>query len=271
MQAAKSGLLSELPNGQYCITPAGRESISSMDSLQAGSIPFTTGRTSIGANVSTPPRSAGVVVGGTTDNSIGAGTAPTSTNEKNSTHRTRDLFKDLESPPPEERLETAFQEIQTALVADLLRRVKAASPAFFEDLVVDLLHKMGYGDVADRGARTRDGGIDGTINEDLLGLARISVQAKRWQQNVGGPILREFVGALQDKKGAPKGVFITTSGFTKDAIDYVQGISQRVVLIDGMKLAHLMVDHGVGVSQMRTYPVCRPDNDYFDEVLPSTA
>lgn len=140
------------------------------------------------------------------------------------------------------------------------------SPAFFEQLVVDLLLAMGYGgsrrDAGQAVGKTADGGIDGIIKEDRLGLDAVYIQAKRWEGNVGSPVVRDFVGSLVGH-AANKGVLITTSRFTKDAIDYAQRIPQKVVLIDGPMLAGLMVDFGVGVSDVATYAVKRLDADYF--------
>ena len=142
------------------------------------------------------------------------------------------------------------------------------SPAFFEKLVVDLLVALGYGgsrkDAGEAVGRTGDDGIDGVIKEDRLGLDIVYIQAKRWQRTVGRPEVQSFAGSLEGKR-ARKGVFITTSQFTKDAIDYVGRIEKKIVLIDGPTLARLMVEHGVGVAEAATYSVRRIDLDYFDE------
>ena len=147
---------------------------------------------------------------------------------------------------------------------DLLKQIKANSPAFFENLVIDLLVKMGYGgsrEDAQAVGRSGDGGIDGVINQDRLGLGVVYVQAKRWKGNVGSPQIAGFAGALAGK-GANKGIFITTSNFTKDARDFVaQGF--KIILIDGKRLAQLMIDHNVGVSTVKTYEIKRVDSDYF--------
>jgi restriction system protein len=146
--------------------------------------------------------------------------------------------------------------------------VKAASPSFFERLVVELLVRMGYGgSLRDAGAavgRSGDGGIDGIIKEDRLGLDLIYVQAKRWDGTVGRPEIQKFAGALQGHR-ARKGVFITTSAFSADASDYVSRIDSKIVLIDGATLAKLMIDHDVGVSTTRSYELKRIDLDYFAE------
>jgi restriction system protein len=169
---------------------------------------------------------------------------------------------------PEEALEFAHQSIRQSLAQELLSRILSCSPRFFEDLVVELLVAMGYGgsrrDAGERVGQSGDGGIDGIIKEDRLGLDTIYIQAKRWQGNVGRPEIQKFVGALQGQR-ARKGVFITTSAFTADAIDYASRIDTKVVLIDGQHLANLMMDFDVGVSVAATYAVKRIDSDYFEE------
>ncbi|MEJ7592150.1 MAG: restriction endonuclease [Planctomycetaceae bacterium] len=145
--------------------------------------------------------------------------------------------------------------------------MKSLSPTFFEHLVLDLMLKMGYGGSRDEsGLVTNPGadeGIDGIINEDQLGLDVIYLQAKRWENSVGRPEIQRFVGALHGRR-AKKGVFLTTSTFTQDARDYVATIDPKVVLIDGLKLAQLMIDFGVGVSRSQIYEIKRIDSDYFD-------
>lgn len=169
---------------------------------------------------------------------------------------------------PEEHLEYGHQRIREQLAADLLQKVKDASPAFFEKLVVELLLTMGYGgsrqDAGKTVGRAGDGGIDGVINEDRLGLDVIYIQAKRWEGTVGRPEIQKFAGALQGQR-AKKGIFITTSGFTKEAEDYVAMIDSRIVLMNGARLANLMMDHGVGVTKVASYEVKRIDSDYFEE------
>lgn len=141
------------------------------------------------------------------------------------------------------------------------------SPAFFERLVVDLLRAMGYGGASTSAGRVTgksgDGGIDGIITEDKLGLDAVYLQAKRWSGNVGRPTVQEFAGAMQGHK-ADKGVIITTSEFTADARDYVRTISTRIVLIGGRQLVDLMIDHDVGVRIVETHVVRRVDGDYFE-------
>lgn len=169
---------------------------------------------------------------------------------------------------PEEALELAHQSLRLGLAQDILGRILSCSPAFFERLVVELLVKMGYGgsrrDAGERIGQSGDGGIDGIIKEDRLGLDTIYIQAKRWQGSVGRPEIQKFVGALQGQR-AKKGVFITTSSFTAEATDYASRIDTKVVLIDGKLLANLMMDFDVGVSVSASYTVKRIDSDYFEE------
>ncbi|RJP22731.1 MAG: restriction endonuclease [Deltaproteobacteria bacterium] len=173
-----------------------------------------------------------------------------------------------EQETPEETLERAYIGIREALAQDLLTRVSKLSPEFFERLVVELLVKMGYGgsrqDAGERIGQSGDGGIDGIIKEDRLGLDVIYIQAKRWQGSVGRPEIQKFVGALQGQR-ARKGVFITTSIFTPDAKDYASRIDSKVVLIDGPTLATYMIDFDLGVSAIASYSIKRIDSDYFEE------
>ena len=173
--------------------------------------------------------------------------------------------------PPEETIDVAYQEIRAGLADDLLEYVIKCSPAFFEKLVVDLLVAMGYGGTHENAARavgkSGDDGIDGIIDEDKLGLDSIYIQAKRYQRDskIGAHYLRDFIGALQGCK-ATKGVFLTTAGFTKDAVDFVSKVQSRVILIDGQKLANLMIDFSIGVSTRFHYEIKQLDTDYFGEV-----
>lgn len=173
--------------------------------------------------------------------------------------------------PPEESIEAAYQEIRAGLADDLLDYVLKCSPAFFEKLVVELLVSMGYGGSQENAARavgkSGDDGIDGIIDEDKLGLDSIYIQAKRYQRDakIGAHFVRDFIGALQGCK-ATKGVFLTTAGFTKDAVDFVSKVQSRVVLIDGQKLANLMIDYGIGVSIRMNYEIKQLDTDYFGEI-----
>jgi restriction system protein len=171
---------------------------------------------------------------------------------------------------PEEQIEAAHQAIESALRMQLLERVLQNSPAFFEQLIVDLLVAMGYGgshrNAAAQLGRSGDGGVDGVINEDRLGLDRVYVQAKRYAvgNTVGRPDVQGFVGSLVGL-GATKGVFVTTSSFSSQADDFVRHLSQRVILIDGRRLADLMIEHGVGVRTSRAIEFKRLDEDFFSE------
>jgi restriction system protein len=176
----------------------------------------------------------------------------------------------VEKQTPEETIGLAYQNIRQSLAQELIDTVRRLSPVFFERLVVELLVKMGYGgSIKDAGkaiGKTGDEGIDGTIKEDRLGLDIIYIQAKRWQAGnvVGRPELHKFVGALAGQ-GAKKGIFITTSTFTKEALDYTPKNETKIVLIDGVQLAQLMIDYNLGVSTQRVYEIKRLDNDYFEE------
>ncbi len=166
---------------------------------------------------------------------------------------------------PDDRLGQAVVELRSAVAAELLETLATASPSFFETIVLDLLHRMGYGaSRADllRVGGTGDGGIDGVISLDKLGLEKVYVQAKRWQSTVGRPEVQGFYGALAGQR-ANKGVFITTSGYTAQAIDFAKSV-ERIVLIDGNRLVELMMDHEVGVTA-RTVRIPKIDSDYFDE------
>lgn len=168
---------------------------------------------------------------------------------------------------PEEALDDAYGRLRSAMEAELLDKVREAPPDFFERLVVELLVGMGYGGSrADAGqaiGRSSDEGIDGIIKEDRLGLDAIYLQAKRWSATVGRPEIQKFAGALQGHR-ARKGVFITTSEFSREAEDYVSRIDSKIVLIDGRKLAALMFEHDVGVTKVGTYELKRIDGDYFE-------
>jgi len=171
---------------------------------------------------------------------------------------------------PEELLETSYQSIRKDLAQEILDKILNLSPAFFERLVVELLVKMGYGgSIQDAGraiGKSGDEGIDGTIKEDKLGLDVIYIQAKRWQPGnvVGRPEIHKFIGALVGQ-GAKKGIFLTTSSFTKDAIGFIPKSEMKIVLIDGMQLSQLMIDYNVGVTLQHQYEIKRIDNDYFEE------
>lgn len=183
----------------------------------------------------------------------------------------------LDSPPlpddgasetPEEMLARAGAQLRSALLAELFELVGGQSPEFFERLVVDLLVQMGYGgrreDAARHLGRSGDEGVDGVIQEDRLGLDEVYVQANRWADVVERPEIQKFVGALQGRR-ATKGVFITTSNFSTEAIDYAATVTPWIILIDGIRLADLMIDDGVGVGVVveQRYGVKRADRDYF--------
>lgn len=167
---------------------------------------------------------------------------------------------------PEERLEASYQALRKELVQALLQQIYNTSPAFFEQLVVDILVAMGYGgsrvDAGNAVGKSGDEGIDGIIKEDRLGLDIIYLQAKRWQNAVGRPDVQAFVGSLVGK-GASKGVMLTASRFTDDARQFVKHLQQKVVLIDGEELAGLMIDFNVGVATTMQYAVKKIDIDYF--------
>lgn len=179
-----------------------------------------------------------------------------------------DVMSEAQGPAaPEEALDAAVEQLEAQLRADVLERVKKLPPQQFERLVVDLLLAMGYGFDESSGHVTRytgDGGIDGLVHEDKLGLSSIFIQAKRYsEQNVGRPEVQQFLGALTGA-GAGKGVFITSSGFSREARDFVARLqNQKVVLIDGPQLARLMVEHDVGVATARTLAIKHVDSDYF--------
>jgi restriction system protein len=171
---------------------------------------------------------------------------------------------------PEELLEIAYLKIRKSLAQEIINKVIQLPPAFFEKLVVELLVKMGYGgSIKDDGkaiGKTNDEGIDGTIKEDKLGLDIIYIQAKRWQpgNSVGRPDIQKFVGALAGQ-GAKKGIFITTSSFTKDAIEYQPRNETKIVLIDGDQLSQMMIDYDLGVYQTNKYDIKKVDHDYFGD------
>jgi restriction system protein len=174
----------------------------------------------------------------------------------------------VETETPEEALEAAHVRMRAGLASELLPRVKAGSPQFFERLVVEVLLAMGYGgsrkDAGQAIGRSGDEGIDGVISEDRLGLDIVYLQAKKWEGTVGRPEIQRFVGALHGKR-AKKGVFITTGSFSSEAVSYVDHIDPKIVLIDGRRLAELMIDFDVGVNTAATYHLKRVDSDYFDD------
>ena len=187
--------------------------------------------------------------------------------KNNSTETAITEIETTEAKTPEEILETGYLNIRRTLAQDLLSKIKTCSPLFFENLVVELLVKMGYGgSLKDAGkaiGKSGDEGIDGIIKEDKLGLDVIYVQAKRWEGNVGRPEIQKFVGALAGQ-GAKKGIFITTSRYTPDAASYVPRNETKIVLIDGDQLAQLMIDYNLGVTTQITYEIKKMDTDYFE-------
>lgn len=189
--------------------------------------------------------------------------------------RTKTNEKPEASPPPspeaetpEEQLQSAHQRLCDDLATQLLAQINEMSFEFFEKLVLDLMLAMGYGGSReDSGSLTNAGadeGIDGIISEDQLGLESIYLQAKKWQNTVGRPEIHKFVGALHGRR-ARKGVFLTTSTFTRDAIEYAKTIDTKVVLIDGRRLAELMIKHDVGCNASQSFVVKKLDSDYFGE------
>jgi len=190
---------------------------------------------------------------------------------KDSRLRGNDLCvaRDTSNQIPEEALESLYQTLRQNLAADLLAKIKTVSPAFFEQVVVDVLVAMGYGGSQKNAAqilgRSGDGGVDGIIKEDKLGLDVIYIQAKRWENPVGRPEVQAFAGSLEGFR-AKKGVFMTTSRFTKEAREYVDKIASRIILIEGQQLAELMIDCNVGTSEDQHYIIKKLNSDYFEAV-----
>lgn len=178
------------------------------------------------------------------------------------------IEKYVESQTPEESIESAYLNIRQSLSDEILQTVKSCSPSFFETLVIDVLVKMGYGgtrkDAGKAIGKSGDGGIDGIINEDRLGLDVIYIQAKKWENSVGRPEIQKFAGALQGQR-AKKGIFITTSTFTKEAQEFASRIDSKITLLDGETLSQLMIDYNVGVNSVASYELKRIDSDYFIE------
>lgn len=192
-----------------------------------------------------------------------------SSSKKGSERATQiEVETDVQSTP-EELLEYSFNKLREELTIDLLTLIKTQTPAFFEKLVVDLLLKMGYGGSRKEAGqvlgRSGDGGIDGIIKEDKLGLDAIYVQAKKWENQVTISSVRDFAGSLMSKK-AKKGIMITTSDFPKSAHDFVANIELKVVLINGKELAELMIENGVGVATRNLFELKKIDHDYFEEI-----
>jgi restriction system protein len=187
---------------------------------------------------------------------------------KNESDGLTTTIKNDVSQTPEEAIESAYLSIRQSLSDEILQTVKNCSPAFFETLVIDVLVKMGYGgtrkDAGKAIGKSGDGGIDGIINEDRLGLDVIYIQAKKWENSVGRPEIQKFAGALQGQR-AKKGIFITTSEFTKEAKEFASNIESKIILIDGETLTQLMIDYNIGVNPIASYELKRIDSDYFVE------
>lgn len=188
--------------------------------------------------------------------------------KKSTSNKNDKKFDIVESDTPAEIIESAYQSLRNSIASDLLDTVRSCSPMFFERLVIDLLLKMGYGgsrlDAGKAIGRSGDNGIDGIIKEDKLGLDTIYIQAKRWDGTVSRPEIQKFAGALHGQRSR-KGIFITTSSFSKEAWEYASSIDIKIILIDGERLTQLMMDHGVGVSTSATYEIRKIDRDYFSE------
>lgn len=176
--------------------------------------------------------------------------------------------KSYEEKTPEDLLAEGYRKLYDDLASELLNIVKQSSPSFFEKLVVDLLVKMGYGgsrqDAGKAIGKSGDEGIDGIINEDKLGLDIVYIQAKKWENPVSRPEIQKFAGALAGQR-AKKGIFITTSTFSKSAFEYVSKIDSKIVLINGERLSKLMIENDVGVSKIASYDLKNIDSDYFTE------
>ena len=179
-----------------------------------------------------------------------------------------EIENSTEDLTPEESLEYSYQKLRDNTAQELINNIKSCTPEFFEKLVVNLLLNMGYGgsrrDAGEAIGKSGDGGIDGIIKEDKLGLDTIYIQAKRWENTVSRPEIQKFAGALQGQQ-AKKGVFITTSKFTNGAKTYASIIDSKVVLIDGERLSQLMINHDIGVSKIKSYDLKKIDTDYFSE------
>jgi len=180
----------------------------------------------------------------------------------------KSILEREEERTPEEALDSAYQNLKNELANDLLQQIKAGPPSLFEKIIVELLVEMGYGgsreDAGKAVGKTGDEGIDGIIKEDRLGLDIIYIQAKKWENTVGRPEIQKFAGALQGQR-ARKGIFITTSNFSREAYDYASRIESKIVLIDGDQLVQYMIDHNIAVSPIIKYEIKRIDLDYFTE------
>jgi restriction system protein len=179
-----------------------------------------------------------------------------------------EISNPLQVSTPEEAIERSYNQLRSQLADELLDQIKTCSSDFFERLVVDVIVAMGYGgshrDAAKATQRSNDGGIDGIIKQDRLGLDTIYIQAKKWEAAIHRPEIQKFAGALQGVR-ARKGIFITTSAYSDGAREYVASIDSKIVLVDGTELAQLMIDHGIGVTPHQTYEIKRLDSDYFEQ------
>jgi len=189
--------------------------------------------------------------------------------KKDATQSTDTIETSIDSDQtPEDQIASAYRTIKSGIQKEILENIMNSSPAFFERLVIDLIVRMGYGgsrsDAGRAIGKSGDGGIDGIINEDKLGLDVIYLQAKRWEGSVGRPEIQKFAGALQGQR-ARKGIFITTSSFSSQALEYVSMIDSKIILIDGDRLSSLMFEHSVGVSTSGIYELKKIDSDYFEE------
>jgi restriction system protein len=178
------------------------------------------------------------------------------------------IIEQNQSSTPAEIFENSYQALKETLANDLIAQIKSSPPSLFEKIVVELLVKMGYGgsrkDAGKAIGKSGDEGIDGIIKEDRLGLDIIYIQAKRWENTVSRPEIQKFAGALQGQR-AKKGIFITTSDFSREATEYASRIESKIVLIDGEQLTQLMIDHNIGVNTVSSYEIKRIDSDYFVE------
>lgn len=241
---SQAGLVEAIRRGRYKITPLGQDLLKSQ--------PATVNADTLKQY----PKFLEFLARSQPKSNDGAEYAPTQTSAKSDT--------------PEEEVARAFAVLQSALEADLLERLHAMDPVRFERLILDLLKAMGYGAGSfgshEMTRASGDGGIDGIIHEDALGLDAVYIQAKRYQpeSRVGRPAIQQFIGSLTGE-GATKGVFVTTSTFSAEARDYLKKVQHRVVLIDGSQLARLMIRHGVGVRDRLAYVIRSVDEDYFAE------
>lgn len=190
-------------------------------------------------------------------------------NQENNTTEHNEIVEYTDKTP-EEVIESAYQNMKKTLADEILEKIRNVEPAFFERLVVELLVKMGYGgSMKDAGkaiGKSGDEGIDGTIKEDKLGLDIIYIQAKRWKDGntVGRPEIQKFVGALAGQ-GAKKGIFITASSFTREALEYTPKNETKIIMLDGNQLANLMIEYNLGVSIQQSYEIKKLDSDYFGD------